>query len=468
MNRPKKGVNWPRKAIFTGDNLDIMRGMNSSSVDLIYLDPPFNSKRDYEAPVGTPAEGTGFKDTWTLTEIDLADIDLLKAKAPDVWRLIQIARTKAEKSYLAFMAPRLMEMERLLKDTGAIWLHCDSHMSHYLKLLMDMVFGYTCFRNHVTWQRTKGNKSVKGKLPNNTDHILFYAKPGFELKPVYLPLDPDYVAKNYRHDDGDGRGPYRLSDIRDPSGNPNACYRWKGYEPPAKGWCYSKASMKKLHDDGRLHYPVDKEGNPAYEKRLSRKRYLSESKGKQVSNIWTDIENQLGDESTGYRTQKPLALLRRIIEASTSEGDVVLDPFCGCATTCLAADDMGREWAGIDVSPEAAKVIKDRMKKAGGLFGDIEVVTKADMRRFARTDLGKLKTPGCKANREQLYGEQGGHCAGCGGHFEMRNMDVDHIQARSRGGQDHIDNLQLLCCGCNRKKGNRDMGWLVKELGLAG
>ena len=211
--------------------------------------------------------------------------------------------------------------------------------------------------------------------------------------------------------------------------------------------------MERLDKEGRIHYPKLKDGSPDYSKRLRLKRYLREQKGTMLGNVWADINslNSQAKERTGYPTQKPLALLDRIIKASSNPGDLVLDPCCGCATALVAADRLGRQWAGIDISPLAIKLVKDRILEDNPLWAG-PVALDVPPRR---TDLGDL--PNYRTHRHRLYGEQEGVCGGCNTHFPFRVMDVDHILPRSKGGTDHPDNLQLLCSGCNRSKGGKTM-----------
>lgn len=192
------------------------------------------------------------------------------------------------------------------------------------------------------------------------------------------------------------------------------------------------------------------------------KRYLGANPGQIPPNVWTDIPpvNAQAKERTGYPTQKPLALLERIIKASSNAGDTVLDPFCGCATTCVAAESLGREWVGIDLSPKAAELVKHRLADEHGAFG--QITARTDVPR--RTDLGKLPAP--RTQRDRLYGQQGGFCGGCGEHFQPRHLEIDHIIARAKGGTNHLENLQLLCGHCNRTKGDRGMVYLRTKLQL--
>ena len=398
--------NWVNQTIWTGDNLPIMRGMNSASVDLIYLDPPFNSKVDYAAPIGSKAAGAAFKDTWTLSDVDVEWINLIEAKHPTLYRVLLAAMTNSDKSYLAYMAARLLEMRRLLKPTGSIYLHCDPTMSHYLKLVMDAIFGRSKFRNEIVWCYSTSGRP-KRFFAKKHDTILFYSLGEGYWNDFRIPPSEKYLDSHYRHTDKNG----------------NRC--------------------RIRYDNGkrRTYYP---------------------SHGI-ICNDWWEIPyvNSQAKERTGYPTQKPLALLRRIIEASSSLGDMVLDPFCGCATTLIAAEEQDRKWAGIDISAKAAELVKLRMEQSQGQF--YEGVQRVDIP--ARTDLGTL--PHYRFYAKTLYGLQSGYCAGCKTHFEARNLEVDHIIARRNGGTDHVDNLQLLCGSCNRIKGTRGMDYLRTKLQIA-
>ena len=445
-------INWQNKSVFTGDNLPIMRGMNSESVDLIYLDPPFNSKSNYAAPIGSKAAGAEFKDTWTLSDIDIAWLDLIEIRHPALNRVIQAAMTKSDKSYLVYMAVRLLEMKRILKDSGSIYLHCDPTMSHYLKLIMDAVFGRKAFRNEITWKRNSSHNDTKA-FGRVADTILFYGS-AIRADAVRVPLDPNYVAKFYRHKDD--RGQYRHDNIiRSASlgSRPNLSYEYRDFKPDF-GWRMTRPKIEALDADGRIAWSAT--GRPYL------KRYLHENKGQVPTSIWTDISPVQGaaKERTGYPTQKPLALLDRIIRASSNEDDVVFDPFCGCATTLVAADHLQRQWIGIDISSKAVDLVIDRIKQDQGLFRDI--IARNDIPQ--RTDIEVLRLYNSLDNKKHLYGQQAGNCNGCYEHFEIRHLEVDHIIARSQGGTDHIENLQLLCGNCNRVKGNRGQEYLIAKL----
>ena len=436
-------TNWSNRTLWTGDNLDTMRGMNSETVDLIYLDPPFNSNRDYSAPIGSEAAGAAFKDTWTLSDVDEAWHGEIADRDTTLYAIIDAAghaHGKGMKSYLIMMAVRLLEMRRLLKPTGSIYLHCDPTASHYLKTLMDAIIGQRNFRSEITWRRTNAKSLAFNGYPNNADSLLYYSKSDdFTWSRPYRPHDPEYVKQFYRYRDKTGRR-YRISDLTNPNRDrPNLTYEWNGH---LRVWRWTKERMQEAHDKELIHYSSTG--------LASQKRYLDEMQGVSVDTIWDDIKpiQAQSKERIGYPTQKPLALLDRIIRASSNEGAVVLDPFCGCATACVAAERLGRQWVGIDLSPLAAKLVNSRLRDDMGLFFDIH--HRSDIPR--RTDLGDL--PNYRTHKHTLYGKQEGLCVGCRVMFPFRNMTVDHVVPQSRGGSDHIDNLQLLCGACNSMKGS--------------
>ena len=449
------------RTVFTRDNLEVMRGVDSESIDLIYLDPPFNSKHNYAAPIGSKAAGAAFKDTWTLSDIDIAWIKQLKTHHPRLAAFLDMVgkiSSKSDQAYLTYMAPRLLEMHRLLKPTGSIYLHCDSTMSHSLKLVMGTIFGSKNFRNEIFWQRTDAHSDGKryGKI---TDTILFYSKSdSYNWNNLYIPFTQEEIKDIFTHKDNEGA--FTTSDLtaQNLSGG--------GYEYEFHGqtriWKRPIESMKELESRGMIYIPKDGKGVPRY------KRYLKDSKGKPLQNLWTDIHKASGAERTGYPTQKPLKLLERVIKASSNEGDIVLDPFAGCATTCVAAEMLGRQWIGIDISSKAVELVKERLRqryhlgndKNEALFGSI----------VERTDI-PVRSDNIKRSKnikELLYGMQGGRCNGCGTHFKPQNLTVDHIIAKSKGGQDTDSNLQLLCGSCNSIKGDRDMTYLVAEVDSRG
>ena len=486
--------NFTGKTIWTGDNLDIMRGMNSESVDLIYLDPPFNSNQDYAAPVGSQAAGAAFKDTWTLSDLDVAWVGLIADEQPATAQVLKAAgltHGKGMQSYLTMMAVRLMEMRRLLKDTGSIYLHCDPTASHYLKHLMDAIYGQTNFQNEVVWKRTSGRSDAK-RYGRVHDVMLFYSKSNtYTWNTQYQPHSEEYVKRAYRNEDERGR--WRSADLTasgprfGESGEP-----WRGVDPGNVGNHWRTPTQGGMNDYIIEHglipgwpdeYPgvhsrldaLDAAGLihwPERGKMPSLKRYLASTKGTAVEDIFADVNRlEAGSrEKVGYPTQKPLALLERIIRASSNEGDMVLDPFCGCATACVAADKLGRQWVGIDLSPKAIELVAQRLRQApplgiGSLFHHGYVTARTDIPR--RTDID-APIP-YRQNKHVLFGQQEGICNGCKMDFPFKIFEVDHVIPRARGGADHLENLQLLCPNCNRIKGDRPMEYLVSQLaGLAG
>ena len=447
-------ANWKNRTMWTGDNLDIMRGLNSASVDLIYLDPPFNSNRDYSAPIGSKAAGAAFKDTWTLDDVDLAWHGEIAEQTPAVYAVIDaagVAHSSRMKSYLIMMAVRLLEMQRLLKPTGSLYLHCDPTADAYLRILLDAVFGSAAFKNEIVWRRTTAKSLTKRRMASNHDVVLRYDRSDvMTWNPQYGPHDPEYIKRTYRHTDPDGRR-YRLGDLTNPNKDrPNLTYEFLGV---TRVWRWTQERMQAVYDDGRIIQTAPGRV-PAY------KRYLDEQPGVPVDDLWADIPplSAQAKERVGYPTQKPLELLDRIINSSSNPGDVVLDPFAGCATACVSAETLGREWIGIDLSHIAATLVKTRLREAFKIFYDINHRT--DIPR--RTDLGPL--PNYRTHRHTLFGKQEGRCGGCRVAFPFRNFTVDHVVPQSKGGSDHLDNLQLLCGACNSTKGARSQAEFIAIL----
>ena len=364
--------------LYYGDNLDVLRrDIPAESVDLVYLDPPFNSNASYnvlfkERKTGkqSAAQITAFEDTWhwTLKESEVAYEEIVKCGHPGLSDLIQAMRRFLGQSdmmaYLVMMAVRLIELRRVLKPTGSIYLHCDTTASHYLKLVMDALFRPENFRSEITWKRTNVHNDSKN-WSDVADIVLYYVKDagggGYTWNPAYLKHEDEYVKTKYRYDDGDGRL-YQLDNMTSPNPRPNMMYEWRGFSFPEMGWRYSRRTMARLDAEGRIWYPEDKTRRP----RL--KRYLDEMKGTVVTNVWTDIPpiNSQAQERMGYPTQKPEALLERIIKASSNESDVVLDPFCGCGTAVAVAERLHRRWIGIDITHLAIDLMKYRLHDAFG------------------------------------------------------------------------------------------------------
>ena len=383
--------------LYTNDNLFILNGLNSNLVDLIYLDPPFNTKKMYSAPVGSKAAGTSFKDMWTLADVNEAYLEILADKYPAIARFIGTIgkiHSKAMMSYLTYMVQRIIEMHRVLKDTGSFYLHCDPTASHYLKILLDDIFGKNNFRNEISWCYT-GPSGAKKNFPAKHDVILRYSK------------SDEYI------------------------------FNWKDIRIP-----YVRLETGKTHS-------------------IFKKSATLSNEGKIPEDYWYDIPSGghiSPKERTGYRTQKPLALLHRIIKASSNEGDIVMDPFCGCATTCVAAQQFGRKWIGIDLEENAVRLLVERLSDERGMFKDFINTNMIPQRTDVKIE-GKSEDV-----RKRLYKEQKGRCNGCGNEYLIKDLTIDHIIPDTKGGGSYYENYQLLCGHCNSIKGARPMEYLRNKI----
>lgn len=402
-------VNVDNRTIFCNDNLSVLRGINSNCIDLIYLDPPFNKKKQFFAPIGSEAEGAEFKDYFGKVDIKEEWLGLIADEYPLLAEYIQGIGNighKSNKYYLCYMAIRLIEMHRILKETGSLYLHCDQTMSHYLKLLLDCIFGEDKFRNEIIWCYHGPGSPGMRQFNRKSDSIFWYSHGDnwtFNANDVRIPYkDPKQSLRRAFSTSGD----FTEDEVN--------VYRQRGKVP--ENWWEMRIAPR------------------------SRKEYV------------------------GYPTQKPIALLERIIKASSSKGDMVLDPFCGCATTCVAAERLERQWMGIDISRKAWDLVNLRIKKEvpEDLFRG-----KADLQTTLpkRTDKGQTmpdKNISKKDKKRILYGRQHGYCNGCEYPFQFKNLTVDHIVA---DGNDDLDNLQLLCNFCNSAKGKyKDMPALRARL----
>ncbi len=415
--------NVANRTLFHGDNLPFLRGINSSTIHLIATDPPFNKGRDFHATPDSLAAGARFEDRWRWdTDVHPEWIDAIQDDWPTVWAVIEAARVAAGEdmaAFLTWLGVRLMEMHRVLREDGSLYLHCDPTASHYLKAMLDAIFGRKQFRNEIVWCYSGGGQSRKD-FPRKHDTILRYSKgKRFVFNPdeVRVPYDSNYKATVFAGEDTRAPG----------------------------------------------------------------KTYGPDPRGKIVEDWWRNIPRPYGNDHIGYPTQKPLALYERIIRASSNEGDIVLDPFCGCATTPVAAERLGRQWIGMDIWEKAHETVIQRLQAeglaapdgdAGGrmlTFGQIGYSTAPPVRSDeGETAAPLLKTkrrriqepPGPKLSRAQmvdtLIEEQGLVCAGCDRAFDdPLYLQLDHKTPRAEGGINHISNRMLLCGPCNRIKSDR-------------
>jgi DNA modification methylase len=326
---PRTGV------IYRDDNLARLQEFAAESIDLIYLDPPFFSNRHYEVIWGDESEIRSFKDRWK----------------------------GGIGHYIGWMKPRLAELHRILRPTGSLYLHCDPHASHYLKVAMDRIFGQQNFRNEIVWKRTGAHSGAKGFGPVHDTLLLYSRSDDFYWKPQRGSYDPQYVRTKFTMADPDGRRFQPISLTPQGTRKGETGKPWRGIDPTARGyhWKYPPSRLDELDAQGLIYWPAKKDGMP----RL--KFYLDEAPGMLLQDVWTDVPpvNARARERLGYPTQKPEALLERIIAASSRRGDIVLDPFCGCGTALAVAHQMKRSWIGIDISPSAIVVMQERLAKLG-------------------------------------------------------------------------------------------------------
>ena len=360
--------------LWYGNNLGILRDeIPSETVDLIYLDPPFKSSQNYNVLFAeqdgsrAAAQIKAFEDTWrwdSAAVLAYHQIVELGGRVSEAMQAFHMILGDSDMlAYLAMMAPRLVQMRRVLKPTGSIYLHCDSTASHYLKILMDAVFGPDGFTNEIVWRRYGTHNDVgQGSRHYGRVHdiLLFYTRgPKVTWNQVFTPLDPKYIEQTYRYiEPGTGRR-FTTTPLTGPGGaaKGNPVFEWKGH---MRAWRYNRATMERLDHEGRLYY-----SRTGY---VRQKLYLDESKGVPVQDVWGDIPSLSGAhaERLGYPTQKPVALLERIIKASTNEGDIVLDPFCGCGTAIIADQRLNRQWIGVDITHLAMSLIKNRLTDTFG------------------------------------------------------------------------------------------------------
>ena len=444
----------------------MLRGIDSETIDLIATDPPFNKGRDFHATPDSLAAGARFADRWRWEE-DLQPewLDQIEDDWPAVKAVVDAAKIASgmdTAAFLCWLGVRVIEMRRVLKPTGSIYLHCDDTAAAWIKALMDAVFGRAQFQADLIWNRAAENLSRR-KYRRASEHLLFYSKSkDYTWNGAYLPHSEEYVAQSYRW--SDDRGRYTTTACQNNADRPNMVYEFRGN---TRQWRYSKETMERLDADGLLVF--NKQGIPR------RKLYLDDSPGVAVTTVWSDINvlQSRASERVGYPTQKPLALYERIVAASSNEGDMVLDPFAGCATTPIAAERLGRRWVAMDLWQGAHAIIKDRLQREVRLDedGDYEVLLETSppvrtdggaeaapfLRRLERAEPPPDGTPRSRAGMLELLIEQyGARCQGCEREFDdPRYLQLDHNTPRVDGGINHVSNRVLLCGPCNREKGAR-------------
>jgi site-specific DNA-methyltransferase (adenine-specific) len=359
--------------IFRGDNLEIMKVLPDEFVDLCYVDPPFFTQKDYVNIWGDKESVfdyedvpfNGFRDTKDFFEKHVSN------------------GAKGLHAYLTWMRARLEEIFRILKKDSSFYCHLDYHAIHYVKVMLDEIFGYKNFRGEIIWQRKLACNSVgeARSWPNSHDIILFYTKGKnyfFEQQFIDDSKDlPESIKNAYRKDDKDGRGLYQHVSMEAISDSPSLKFKFKGFDPPKRGWKWNKERMEEEHKKGNIYVPVDKS------KRVRQKLYLKDRRGNPISGIWTDINCVQGGskEFVGWKTQKPIALLERIISASSKEGDLIFDCFAGCGTSMHAAHNLKRKWMGVDISPTAIKVNQKRLTEIGAKVKVVDENDLIDMKR---------------------------------------------------------------------------------------
>ncbi len=523
-------MNLRNRTIYIGDNLKRLRGIDSDSVDLIYLDPPFNSRGEYQWPIGTddldwddePAGGEAddldddaleeliggngvdkFKDAFSLDDLDERVLQELLDNGEPAGYVIAAAGAAVgpgTQAYLTFMWERLVEMRRILKRTGSIYLHCDDTEGAWLQALMDAIFGRGNFRNEITWQRTSAHNDA-GRFGRISDKLLFYAMSNeslFDRDGVSRSLDRSYVEKEYRRGKDDARGRWRRSDLTaDGVREGESGLAWREYSPTSIGrhWAVPRALGRGWYADW-----IDENVIPGYKEiegvhaRLDAldahgcihwtrtgtpelKRYLAATTGQVPGTIWVDINPVVAgsDEEQPWDTQKPLALLERVISASSRPGDMVLDPFCGCATACVAAERLNRQWVGMDRSPRAGTLVRKRLREQdeGIAMWAYDVnVTRAVPARTDITEplMTRAELKAALFERQSVaaddYPIPHALCAGpnCGTALPIHLLEIDRIRPGAAGGEYALDNTQLLCGWCNRVKGSRDMDYLAGRI----
>ena len=437
MNAPTP--NWRNRTLFHGDNLPVLRGMDSETVDLVATDPPFNKSRDFHATPDSLAAGARFEDRWSWErDVHQEWLDQIQDDWPAVWSVIQAARAASGDdmaAFLCWLGVRVMEVHRVLKPTGSLYLHIDHTAHAWVKAMLDGIFGRKQFRNEIVWSYRRWPAKSRN-FQRMHDTLLWYSKgEQWVWNQMYEPLAPSTLKAD---------GGKKILNVFDEKG-----------------------------------------------KRVRGTKTGEQSPGALMRAVW-DIGfiSPTAKERTGYPTQKPLALYERIIEASSNEGDMVLDPFAGCATTCVASERLGRQWAGIDIWKGAYDQVVRRLEDNRQLLREPDPKVWLETAPPKRTDAGgtaaptlvlKLQIPappGPKMTnaemKKTLLQRDGLRCEGCLRPFDdERYLELDHKTPRSDGGLNHISNRTLLCGPCNRAKSNtltlsglrklnRQNGWMAK------
>ena len=474
--------------LYEMDNLEVLRGINSNSIDLIATDPPFNTKRNRSGSAGFYVDKWKYGDTdklpdqWKWNEVHPKWLESIQDGHPALYQVIEatkIVQGEDTAAFLCFLSVRLLEMHRVLKDTGSIYLHCDHTANSYIRMAMDAIFGKKNFINEIAWLRKDGVKHnlAKRKFPQAHDTIFYYAKSkGYTHNPILLPYSEEYIATNYNQIDDNGR--YATFPCTNEAGG-NKVYEFRGIR---RAWRFKKSEMEEMYQKGLLTQATP--NSP-----FRYKKYLSTAEGVKVPDLWTDTALFEENEKTGSPDQKPLALYKRLIEASSNEGDIVLDPFCGCATTIIASNNLNRRWIGIDrqkdaryhiitrlmgIAPKERKRLEeyaidkawlDRQMQSYEMHYQTEPPIRTDNQETAATELPPVLpiTEEFQMTRKEIHEvliEQfGPYCWGC--NFEApdsRYLELDHINPKSGKddyGQHHINNRALLCKPCNLEKSNR-------------
>ena len=509
--------NFPDNVLYEMDNLDVLRGMNSETVDLIATDPPFNTQRNRAGTAGFYVDNWKWGDAgilpdqWAWNEVHPVWLEQIKDDNPALFEVIEAAGAchgDGIAAFLCFLSVRLLEMHRVLKPTGSIYLHCDHTANAYIRMAMDAIFGAKKFRNELVWERSNGRSDAKS-FARVHDTVFLYSKSAqFTWNQQYRQLDSNYVARVYNYEDE--RGLYMTSPLRGRGVRGGTySFTWRGIT--ADDWRFPEYSLDALDTQGLIHWPKKSKGVPR------RKSYLSDSPGVAARDVITDIGYAPQTERRGSPDQKPLALYERLILASSNPGDLVLDPFAGCATTIIAARKHGRRWVGIDRRKDARFHVVMRMMGIQAKDAEKIRTTRPDLDAWLdeqlathdaryrteapeRTDDGASAAPllnpvfyPVQAERQKWQRlrheemrriltlvQSGGAngelvvCAGCGRAIEWQFMELDHVLPKKDGGENYITNRVMLCGPCNGKKRhnltlsglrqqNRRDGWMKDE-----